>query len=161
MKEEILIAGAGGQGILFIGQLIAQAAIIENKQVTWLPSYGPAMRGGKANCAVIISDNSIGSPIVESPNTLIAMNAPSLVFATNVVSGGLVILNSSLVRWDNSRNDLRFIEIITEKMPNISMLGAYIKERKIVKMESVLAALENKLKEKKELFEMNKKILLS
>ena len=98
MQTEIIIAGFGGQGVLFAGQLLAYAAMDEGKEVTWIPSYGPEMRGGTANCTVIISDEEIGSPLVRNPTAVIAMNLPSLdKYETTVKPGGVLVVNSSMI----------------------------------------------------------------
>ena len=98
MTHEIICAGFGGQGVMLIGQLLAYGGMIEGKEVTWFPSYGPEMRGGTANCSVVISDQPVGSPIVSEPNGLIAMNGPSLEkFKTVVKPGGVIVYNSSLM----------------------------------------------------------------
>lgn len=98
MIERIVIAGFGGQGVLSLGQFIAYSAMYEGKEVSWLPSYGPEMRGGTANCSVVVSDAPIASPIIAKCDTLIAMNKPSLdKFIDSVVPGGLVLINSSLI----------------------------------------------------------------
>lgn len=168
MKEEIVIAGAGGQGLLLTGSLIAQVAILENKHTTWLPSYGPAMRGGKANCAVIVSDEEIGSPLIELPTALIVMNELSLVFVKNVKAKGAVLLNSSQVKWNNSRTDLEVVEISADeialslgniKVANVVMLGAYLKTRDFIDKQSVVAVLEGKFGKNKQVLELNKKAL--
>ena len=99
MKDlNILFAGFGGQGVLFSGKVIAYAGMMEGKEISWLPSYGPEMRGGTANCSVCISDNKIGSPLVTNPDILVAMNLPSLdKFEKDVVPGGMIILDSTLI----------------------------------------------------------------
>ena len=95
---QILIAGFGGQGVLFAGKFLAYKGLIEDKNVSWLPSYGPEMRGGTANCSIIISDTPVGSPIVSTPDCLIAMNLPSLLkYKDSVVSGGVIIVDSTLI----------------------------------------------------------------
>jgi 2-oxoglutarate ferredoxin oxidoreductase subunit gamma len=111
-KQEIIIAGFGGQGILSAGRLLAYAGMLENKNVSWLPSYGPEMRGGTANCHVIISDEPIGSPILNSATTLIVMNGPSLEkFENLVVEGGIILTDSSLVEPGPKRKDVDVFEI--------------------------------------------------
>ena len=96
MTTEILIAGFGGQGVLFAGKFLAYKGLLENRNLSWLPSYGPEMRGGTANCSVILSDESVGSPIVSKPDVLIAMNLPSLdKFEQDVVPGGTIYVESS------------------------------------------------------------------
>ena len=108
MMNQILIAGFGGQGVLFAGKFLANKGLIEDKQVSWLPSYGPEMRGGTANCSVIVGDEPVGSPIVNEPNTLVAMNLPSLKKYENaVVPGGLILVDSSLIAAKVERDDVR------------------------------------------------------
>ncbi|MFZ5901311.1 2-oxoacid:acceptor oxidoreductase family protein [Desulforudis sp. 1088] len=151
MLEEILIAGFGGQGILSTGQLLAYAAMEENKHVAWIPSYGPEMRGGTANCGVTISDRPISSPLVTEPTCLIAMNGPSLdKFEDCVVPGGLILLNSSLVKTRVKRADARVLAIpandIAEEIGNSKvagnvMLGAYLGISGAVAVDSVVKAL--------------------
>lgn len=114
---QILIAGFGGQGVLFAGKLIAYKGLIENKQVSWLPSYGPEMRGGTANCSVIISDTPVGSPIVSYPDVLIAMNLPSLKkYENDVVSGGTIIVDSTLIAEKVERDDVNVYYVPATKM---------------------------------------------
>ena len=132
----LLFAGFGGQGILFSGKFLAYKGLTEDRQVSWLPSYGPEMRGGTANCSVILSDEPVGSPIVDQPDVLIAMNLPSLLkFEPTVVPNGTVFVNSSIIQEKVQRTDLRAIyvpclEIAQElgnlKVANMVMLGAYI-----------------------------------
>ncbi|MGN1075251.1 MAG: 2-oxoacid:acceptor oxidoreductase family protein, partial [Eubacteriales bacterium] len=108
MTTQILITGFGGQGILFSGKFLAYKAMMEDRQVSWLPSYGPEMRGGTASCSVIISDDPIGSPIVTKPDVLIAMNLPSLdKYEDAVAPGGLVIVDSTLIGRKTKRTDIR------------------------------------------------------
>ena len=98
MQNEIIIAGFGGQGVLFAGQLLAYAAMDEGKEVTWIPSYGPEMRGGTANCTVVIADEEIGSPLVRNPKAVLVMNLPSLdKYEPLVKEGGVLVVNSSMV----------------------------------------------------------------
>ncbi len=114
---QILIAGFGGQGVLFAGKLIAYKGLIENKQVSWLPSYGPEMRGGTANCSVIISDTPVGSPIIPHPDVLIAMNLPSLKkYENEVVPGGIIIVDSSLIAEKVEREDVKVFYVPATKM---------------------------------------------
>ncbi len=104
---KILFAGFGGQGILFAGKFLAYKGLLEGKQVSWLPSYGPEMRGGTANCSIILSDDPIGSPIVDKPDVLIAMNLPSLdKYEDDVVSGGKIFVDSSLIERKVNRTDV-------------------------------------------------------
>src|SRR5512133_2324038 len=134
MQTEIIIAGFGGQGVLFAGQLLAYAGMDEGKQVTWIPSYGPEMRGGTANCTVIISDDVIGSPLVLHPTAVIAMNRPSLdKYEPMVKPGGVLIINTSMVDRKAVRKDIKVVEVdanaMAEKlgdkrMSNMVLLGA-------------------------------------
>jgi len=170
MLERIIISGFGGQGIMLIGRLLAYAGMIEGKKVAWMPSYGPEMRGGTANCTVIISSNEIGSPIVSHPKILIAMNQPSLdKFEANVSDDGLIILNNSLIEREIKRNDVKVIKIpaddIAHKLgnsraANMVILGAYVEQSGIVKMETIFKALEKALAGRnKKLLELNKEAL--
>ena len=106
--KQMLFSGFGGQGILFAGKFIAYKGLIDEKQVSWLPSYGPEMRGGTASCSVIVSDEAVGSPIVSAPDVLIAMNLPSLdKFESTVVPGGLIIADSTLIERKVARDDVK------------------------------------------------------
>ena len=105
---QILIAGFGGQGVLFAGKFLAYKGLVQEKQVSWLPSYGPEMRGGTANCSVILSDMPVGSPIITNPDVLIAMNLPSLQkFVNDVVPGGQIFIDSTLIDAKVERNDVK------------------------------------------------------
>ena len=133
---QILLAGFGGQGVLFAGKFLAYKGLVQDKQVSWLPSYGPEMRGGTANCCVVISEDEIICPIVLEPTELIAMNLPSLLkFEPTVVKGGTIFVNSSIITEKVSRDDVRAIyvpcldianELGNAKVANMVMLGAYI-----------------------------------
>jgi 2-oxoglutarate ferredoxin oxidoreductase subunit gamma len=170
MLERIIISGFGGQGIMLIGRLLTYAGMIEGKKVAWMPSYGPEMRGGTANCTVIISSNEIGSPIVSHPKILIAMNQPSLdKFESNVSKDGLIILNDSLIEREVKKNDVKVIKIpaddIADKLgnsraANMVVLGAYVEQSGIVKMDTIFKALEKALAGRdKKLLELNKEAL--
>lgn len=147
MTKEFIFAGFGGQGMLLIGKFMAMACMLDGKHVSWLPSYGPEMRGGTANCCVVISDEPIVSPIVLEPTELIAMNLPSLLkFEPNVVPNGTVFVNSSIITDKVQRSDLRAIyvpclEIAQElgnlKVANMVMLGAYIEAMKNLGTETI------------------------
>ena len=136
MTNEIMIAGFGCQGVMAIGKTLAEAGMKEGKAVSWLPSYGPEMRGGTANCCVVISEDEIICPIVLEPTELIAMNLPSLLkFEPTVVKGGTIFVNSSIIKDKVSRDDVRAIyvpcldianELGNAKVANMVMLGAYI-----------------------------------
>jgi 2-oxoglutarate ferredoxin oxidoreductase subunit gamma len=170
MLERIIISGFGGQGVMLIGRLLAYAGMIEGKKVAWMPSYGPEMRGGTANCTVLISTKEIGSPIVSHPKILIAMNQPSLdKFESNVNENGLIILNDSLIKREVKRNDVDIIKIpaddIADKLgnsraANMVVLGAYVKKSRVVKLETIFKALEKALTGRnKKLLELNKEAL--
>lgn len=170
MLERIIISGFGGQGVMLMGRLLAYAGMIEGKKVAWMPSYGPEMRGGTANCTVLISTKEIGSPIVSHPKILIAMNQPSLdKFESNVKEDGLIILNDSLINREVKRNDVNVIKIpadeIADKLgnsraANMVILGAYVKKSGIVKMDTIFQALEKALAGRnKKLLELNKEAL--
>ncbi len=158
-NQEIIIAGFGGQGILSAGKLLAYAGMIENKYVSWLPSYGPEMRGGTANCHVIVSDEPIGSPILNEATTLIVMNGPSLEkFENMIVSGGIIISDSSLVENKTTRKDVKVYEVPATMMAsdmgnltyaNIVLLGKLIDVTGIIKKENFEAALMKVLPTKK------------
>ena len=114
---QILIAGFGGQGVLFAGKLIAYKGLLEDKQISWLPSYGPEMRGGTANCSVIVSDTAVGSPIVSNPDVLVAMNLPSLKkYKSEVVSGGTIIVDSTLISEKVQRDDVNVYYVPATKI---------------------------------------------
>ena len=153
LNERVICAGFGGQGVMLIGQLIAYAGMIENKEVSWLPSYGPEMRGGTANCSVMVSERPIGSPVItDDATTAIILNLPSLdKFEMDIQTGGNIIINSSLIDKKTSRADLTAYyvpanEIANElgnaKVANMVMLGAYLELTKSVSIESVMSALK-------------------
>ena len=147
MKKEIIISGFGGQGGLAIGKNLAEAGMAEGLNVTWSPSYGPEMRGGTANCSVVLSDKPVGSPVFAHPTELIALNEPSLEkFEAGVVSGGQVFINSDGVTDKVSRSDLTAYyipcntiadEIGNPKVSNMVMLGAYVAGTGILKPETI------------------------
>ena len=153
MKKQITVSGFGGQGVLSIGKSLVEAGMDEGLEVTWSPSYGPEMRGGTANCSVVISDKPIGSPVFTHPTELIAMNLPALEkFEPKVVEGGLIIVNSSVVEQKVERTDVKAyyvpcIDIATElgntKVANMVMLGAYIKATGALKVETVQEMIKN------------------
>ncbi|RKD21386.1 2-oxoglutarate ferredoxin oxidoreductase subunit gamma [Caminicella sporogenes DSM 14501] len=152
VQERIICAGFGGQGVMSMGQLISYAGMIEGKNVSWLPSYGPEMRGGTANCNVTVSDTPIGSPIIaHNATAAIVMNLPSLIkFEKELEKDGILLINSSLIEKKAERDDIRAfyipaneiaVEIGNTKVANMVMLGAYIQLTKIVKPESIIQAL--------------------
>jgi 2-oxoglutarate ferredoxin oxidoreductase subunit gamma len=155
MKEEIIFAGFGGQGIMSMGRLLAYVGMKEGDEVSWIPSYGAEMRGGTANCTVIISSDKIASPLSSRPDTVVVMNLPSLdKFASRVKEDGLIILNSSLINKEVEREDLEVIkipaneiaiELGNDKIANMVMLGAYLARKNIVKLEMVKQSLKDVL----------------
>ena len=159
MKSEIIIAGFGGQGALLMGQLIAYAGMIEDRYVSWLPSYGPEMRGGTANCCVIVSDEPVGSPVVTQADAVIVLNKPSLDKFKDVLKpGGKLFINSSLIDDHVSRKDVQVYDIPAngigaelgnQKVANMVMLGAYIKSANTVKKESIMKAIGKTLGKRK------------
>ena len=162
MKSKMFFAGSGGQGTLAIGQMIAKAAMDEGKEVTWLPSYGPEMRGGTANCTVVVSDKPIACPLINEADVLVVMNLPSLLkFESLVVPGGLLIINSSIVTEKATRTDIRVIEVPavdmaielgSEKAANMVVLGAIIKETGVVGKETVQEQMRHMFSGRKEKF---------
>jgi 2-oxoglutarate ferredoxin oxidoreductase subunit gamma len=158
--EKCILAGFGGQGVMLMGQLLAQAALEDGLEVTWLPSYGPEMRGGTANCSVIISDEPVPSPVIAHDATsLIIMNLPSMAkFVPDLVPGGHALINSSLIDAPVERDDVTAhyipcndiaLELGELRMTNMVMLGAFVAVTGCVRPETVLGALEHKLGERK------------
>jgi 2-oxoglutarate ferredoxin oxidoreductase subunit gamma len=158
VQEDIIISGFGGQGALFAGQVLAYAGLAEGKQVTWLPSYGPETRGGTAHCTVIVADEEIGAPLVRQPTTAIAMNPPSMdKYEPLVRTGGLLIVNNSLVSARSGRKDIRTLYIAaTEvasalgdaRLANVVLLGAFLGATGLVSPQAVERALEEHLGER-------------
>lgn len=168
--NEVIIAGFGGQGILFAGKVLAYGGLMCDKEVSWLPSYGPEMRGGTANCHIIISDAPIGSPIITEPNVLIAMNKPSLdKFENAVVSGGTIIVDSSLIDRKVERDDVNVfyipatqmaLDMEASKMANMIILGKLIKETDVLSYDELKRGLEKCVPPSKaELVDFNMKII--
>ena len=159
MDSNVLIAGFGGQGVLFTGQLYANACMNEGLNVTWFPAYGAEMRGGTVNCTVCMSNDEIACAFVDKPTNVIALNGPSFErFESQVKTGGIMVVNSSLVKAQPSRKDITYkfvplTEIATElgnpKMTNVVSLGAFIKALPVVKKESIIELLKEKLTGKK------------
>lgn len=149
---EILLAGFGGQGVLFAGKILAYCGLMDEKQLSWLPSYGPEMRGGTANCSVCISDEPIGSPLVLTPNILIAMNQPSFdKFVADVKPGGKVFYDSTLIENECTRTDIEMYAIPSSQLAddnelkggsNIILLGKLIKESGIFSLNIMKKAIE-------------------
>jgi 2-oxoglutarate ferredoxin oxidoreductase subunit gamma len=154
-QTEIVISGFGGQGALLAGQLLAQAAMEQGKHVTWLPSYGPEMRGGTAHCTVIIADEPIGSPIVQHPGVVIALNKPSVAkYEAVIKEGGHLIVNASLVDEAPTRGEIHSImirateiaeELGSAKMANIVALGAMLAVVPVVETDILQGALRTKV----------------
>ena len=170
MHEEVVISGFGGQGALFAGQLLTYTGMDEGWHVTWIPSYGPEMRGGTAHCIVIVSDENIGSPIIRQPSICIVMNPPSMDNYTELVNpGGLLVANSPLVRTRSERDDIETIyipanelaaELGNVKMANVVLLGAMLGRREILPIESIKRTLDEHIPERrKHLIEPNKRAL--
>ena len=170
MKCRMFFAGSGGQGTLAIGQIIAKAAMEEGREVTWLPSYGPEMRGGTANCTVVVSDQPIRCPLIDEADVLVVMNLPSLLkFEPMVVPNGLLFINSDLVPQEPKRSDLRVQKIAanteaqklgSDKAANIIMLGAILAETNLVKKETIEYELEQLFSGRKAKYlDMNRKAL--
>ncbi len=166
----MIFAGFGGQGLLFMGKVLAYTGMLLDKQVTWIPSYGPEMRGGTANCSVIISDEEIASPIVNRPDILVAMNKPSLdKFGSDVKDGGIIFVNTSIIKdvpeFKNCEvieipaNDLA-MEIGNVKSANMIVLGALLQKLNTITIEDVLKALTEIVPAGREkILELNKKAI--
>jgi 2-oxoglutarate ferredoxin oxidoreductase subunit gamma len=158
MQEEIIISGFGGQGALFAGQLLAYAAMDNGYHVTWIPSYGPEMRGGKARCTVVISDEEIGSPLVRRPSSAVVLNIPSMeAFEPAVKPGGVLIVNSSLIPQKSERDDIRVFYVPATdiasglgnvRLANVVCLGALVKATGMLSIAAIRQALEQHLPER-------------
>ncbi len=158
MQTEVVFAGFGGQGVLFAGQMLAYAALDAGREVTWIPSYGPEMRGGTANCTVIVADEEIGSPLVRNPRGAVIFNLPSLdKYEPAILSGGVLIANASLINRPLQRSDLDAVLIpaneIAEslgnkRLVNVVMVGALLARLPVLPLEAVEAALEKHLPER-------------
>ena len=169
MLIKTVFAGFGGQGVLSMGLNLAQAALLEGKNVTYLPSYGAEVRGGTANCTVAVSDEEIASPVASSPDFIVAMNQPSMVrFQNQIQSGGVLFINSSLIETEISRSDVDIIKVpansIAEQLgsarsANMVMLGAFTKKSNIVSISNVIEGLNSALKKKQKLIAVNTKAL--
>jgi 2-oxoglutarate ferredoxin oxidoreductase subunit gamma len=169
MTHEIVMSGFGGQGVMLMGQLMTYAGMLEDKHVSWIPSYGPEMRGGTANCSVIISDEPVGAPIVSEPTTVVAMNLPSLdKFEPALRAGGNLIINSSLIERGATRGDVNVYlvpsndiasELGNAKVANMVILGAVIAATQAVSQESVLKAFAKMFAKKPELLAINEKAI--
>jgi len=165
MHTEIVLAGFGGQGVLLIGKLLAYAGMRAGREVTWMPAYGPEMRGGTCNCTVVLSDRPIGSPISKSPHGLIALNLPSLdKFEDAVRPGGVLVVNSSLVPRPPHRTDLAVVrvpaneialEVGSAKAANMVALGAYLGRSGVAELEQVKAVVAESFAAKPALVAVN------
>lgn len=157
MEISIVVAGFGGQGVLFTGQILAYAGMDDKRNVTWIPSYGPEMRGGTANCTVIIADEPIGSPIVTNPDVALVFNQPSFdKYEPLVRENGLLVVNSAIVDATSERKDLEVVHVpansIAEeteggsiKMLNMAMVGAMLARRSFLSLEAIEDTLHNHL----------------
>lgn len=170
MQTEIVISGFGGQGALFAGQLLAYAAMDESRHVTWIPSYGPEMRGGTAHCTVIVSDDEIGSPIVRNPAAVIALNMPSLdKYEPLVAKGGVLVVNASMTTRAPARADIRGLavpantvaeELGNVRLANIVLTGTLLALTPVLPLEAIERALQAHLPERhKHLMETNRQAL--
>lgn len=155
MHEAIIFAGFGGQGVLFAGQLLSYAAMREDKHVTWIPSYGPEMRGGTANCTVVVSDDPIGAPMVRNPTVVVVFNQPSMLKYRDVVKpGGVLVVNSSLVEATTDRDDITTLFIPATdtanalgeaRMTNMVLCGALLGTRPIVTLDTLIETITAEL----------------
>jgi len=171
MLIKTIFAGFGGQGVLSMGLSLAQAAMREGKNVTYLPAYGAEVRGGTANCTVAISDEEIASPVASSPEFVIAMNQPSMMrFQHQLQSGGMFFLNSSLIDAEVMRGGIEVVKVpantIAEQMgnprsANMVMLGAFIGKSELVKLDTIFEVVEEAFKKKGKLVAVNKEALLA
>ena len=165
----VVMAGFGGQGLMFIGKLLAYGAMKAGKHVTWIPSYGPEMRGGTANCTVVISDEEIGSPVITSPQALIIMNNPSLeAFEQRLKPNGLLFLNNSLVTRQVARRNIEVIKVPAndiaagvgdKRTANMVMLGAYIARTNAVSKINIIEGLKELFERKSESLDVNVRAL--
>ncbi len=165
LYANVTMAGFGGQGLMFIGKLLAYSAMKSGKHVTWIPSYGPEMRGGTANCTVVISDEEIGSPVISSPQALIIMNNPSLeAFEPRLQPNGMLLLNSSLITRKVTRKDIKVVaipandiamEVGEKRTANMVMLGAYVAQTKIASKESIFEGLKEFFGKKVQFLDVN------
>ena len=172
MEKTFIFAGFGGQGMLLIGKFVAMACMLDGKHVSWLPSYGPEMRGGTANCSVIVSDKDVASPLVDKADVIVVMNLPSLdKFEEHVKPGGLLVINSSIIDRKSTRDDItvvycdanRIAEAVgNPKGANVAILGAMLEKEPIVDLDKMTEAIRIELGERKARFlEGNKKALIA
>ena len=172
MKNEYIFAGFCGQGMLLIGKFLAMACMMDGKNVSWLPSYGPEMRGGTANCSVIVSDKPVASPLVNMADVVIAMNRPSLdKFEPHVKPGGTLVINSSIIDRKAERTDINVVYCDANKIAesvgnpkgaNVAILGALLEKSPVCSIDTMVEAIRVELGEKKAKFlEGNKKALVA
>ena len=172
MTKEFIFAGFGGQGMLLIGKFMAMACMLDGKHVSWLPSYGPEMRGGTANCSVIVSDEDVASPLVDKADAVVAMNLPSLdKFEQSVKPGGVLVINSSIIERKSTSDDITVVycdamkiaeEVGNPKGANVAILGAMMAKVDVCSVDSMIEAIRIELGERKARFlEGNKKALLA
>ncbi len=170
MQTEIIISGFGGQGVLFAGQLLSYAAMDEGKDVTWIPSYGPEMRGGTANCTVVIADEEIGSPFVRNPEAAIVMNLPSLdKYEPLIKPGGVLVVNESMVNREPVRKDIKVVripasdlaeELGDKRMANMVLLGGLLANLPVMGLDAMEKTLKEHMPAKlAKLLDANKKAL--
>ena len=170
MHEEVIVSGFGGQGALFAGQLLAYTGMDEGWHVTWIPSYGPEMRGGTAHCIIILSADDIGSPVIRQPSICIVMNPPSMdKYEPLVKPGGLLVANSTLIRRRSERTDIEAVyvpandlaaELGNGKMANVILLGAMLGTREILPIDSIKRTMEQHIPQRrKHIIEPNKRAL--
>jgi Pyruvate/2-oxoacid:ferredoxin oxidoreductase gamma subunit len=168
-ETRIKVAGFGGQGVILLGMLLAHAAMLSRRQVSWIPSYGPEMRGGTANCSVTMADTEIGTPLIENPTILVAMNGPSLdKFGSHVVPGGVIFVNTSLADKLPERDDVTVVPVpVNEiadrlgqpKVANMVMMGAMLAKGCSVSREAVAAALPKLIKAGPKILELDRKAI--
>lgn len=170
MQTEVIMSGFGGQGLMMIGKLLAYAGLEEGKAVTWLPSYGPEMRGGTANCTVVIADHPIGSPLITSPKAAIVMNQPSLEkFAPMLRKGGILVVNSAMIPVNSDRTDVTSFRIRADdiagglgsrRSANLVMLGAFVGLDEVVSHKTIIKAIEKTFAAKKQFIDVNRKTFM-
>ena len=165
MMDRVILAGFGGQGVMFIGRVLAYAGMVSDLNLCWIPSYGPEMRGGTANCSVILSDEEIHSPVIDFADGAIVLNKPAYdKFAPRIKPGGVLIVNSSLAKLDEKRKDIKIIEIpatdIASEMGNVGItnmvcLGALLPSLQLIDLDKVKKAMKELTEKRPELFELN------
>jgi 2-oxoglutarate ferredoxin oxidoreductase subunit gamma len=165
VQKDVIMAGFGGQGILLIGKMLAYAGMQEGKEVSWMPSYGPEMRGGTANCTVVISDRPVGSPVIQNPRSVVAMNLPSLdKFESALRPGGLLVINTSLINREAEREDVQVLlvpanqianELGNPRGANMVALGAYVAASKAVSIDVIEQVVRDTFASKPKVIDVN------